>query len=84
MTIRDLKDIIRTFDDSFDDYKVVLWDYNHQRELNWGGLRALSNSDKSFSFSIDVPTEDGINIIERLKEFCKNQRENGVCKKDKR
>lgn len=84
MTIKELKDKIATFGDNYDDYEVVLWDYNHQRKLDWGGVMAFSKSEKTYSFAVEVPTKDGISIFDRLKDFCKKQQENGVCKKDKR
>ena len=83
MTIKDLKDAITLIEECYDNFEVILWDYNHQRKLNWGGCRSFSKSEKTYTFAVEVPTEDGINIFNRLKEFCKKQQEDGVCKKDK-
>ena len=70
MTIKDLKDILIHFQDrKYDDYEVVLWDYNNQQELDWGGMWGLSHPDRNLCFSVNVPTVDGITILERLKKF---------------
>lgn len=83
MTIGQLKDLILPIDDAYDDFKVILWDYNHQRELEWGGSHSFSKPEKTLCFPVCVTTEDGVNIFDRLKEFCKKQQEDGICKKDK-
>ena len=68
MTVRDLKDILIHFEDrKFDDYEVILWDYNHQQELKWGGMFSLSHPDKAIVFPVEVTPVDGITIMERLK-----------------
>lgn len=70
MTIKDLREILLHFEDrKYDNYKVVLWDYNHQQELNWGGGYAFSKPEKKLSFAIEVPPVDGITVFERLKQL---------------
>lgn len=76
MTIRDLKDLLVHFNDRmYDDYEVVLWDYNHQQELNWGGMHSLSHPKKKLSFPVEVPPVDGITVFERLKQLNNVQKE---------
>lgn len=76
MTIRDLREILVHFNDSkFDDYEVVLWDYNHQQELVWGGMHSLSHPSKQLSFPVEVPPVDGITVFERLKQLNNVQKE---------
>lgn len=68
MTIKDLKDLLIHFNDrKYDDYEVILWDYNHQQKLDWGGMHSLSHPDKTLSFAVEVPPVDGITVFERLK-----------------
>lgn len=76
MTVKDLRDFLRVYNDrKYDDYKVILWDYNHQQELDWGGMRALSHPDKAISFAVEVPPVDGITVFERLKKLQDVQKE---------
>lgn len=76
MTIKDLKDILVHFNDrEYDDYEVVLWDYNHQQELNWGGMHAWSLPEKKLTFAVEVPPVDGITVFERLKQLNNVQKE---------
>lgn len=76
MTIRDLKDILIHFQDKqYDDYNVVLWDYNHQQELKWGASFALSHPSKTINFPVDVPPVDGLTVNERFKKL---QEETGL------
>lgn len=76
MTIRDLKDLLIHFNDrKYDDYEVVLWDYNHQQKLDWGGMHSLSHPDKTLSFAVEVPPVDGITVFERLKQLNNVQEE---------
>lgn len=76
MTIRDLKDLLIHFNDrKYDDYEVILWDYNHQQELVWGGMHSLSHSKKQLSFPVEVPPVDGITVFERLKQLNNVQEE---------
>ena len=73
MTIKDLKDILIHFQDNkYDDYKITLWDYNHQQELQWGGMYSLNKPDKILTFPVNVPPIDGITITERLKKIIQN------------
>jgi len=70
MTIRDLKDLLIHFSDrKYDDYEVILWDYNHQQKLDWGGMHSLSHPKKQLSFPVEVPPVDGITVFERLKQL---------------
>lgn len=77
MTIRDLREILIHFEDrEYNDYEVVLWDYNHQQKLDWGGMYSLSHPDKELSFPVEVPPVDGITVFERLKKLQNVQEEN--------
>lgn len=77
MTIKDLREVLVHFNDSkFDDYEVVLWDYNHQQELVWGGMHSLSHPKKQLSFPVKVPPVDGITVFERLKQLQNVQEKN--------
>ncbi len=70
MTIKDLREIlIHLQDKKYDDYEVVLWDYNQQQELCWGFGYSLSHPQKKLNFPVDVPTVDGETIMERLKKL---------------
>lgn len=76
MTIKDLKDILVHFEDrKYDNYKVVLWDYNHQQELDWGGTHSFSNPDKELIFAVGVTPVDGVTIFERLKQLLNEKKE---------
>ncbi len=73
MTIRDLRDILIHFQDrEFDNYEVVLWDYNHQQRLDWGGGFSFSKPGKELSFPVKVVPKDGVEIDERLKKLIGN------------
>ena len=73
MTIKDLREILIHFQDhKYDDYKVVLWDYNNQQELDWSVNHALSHPDKELSFPVNVPPTDGITVTERIKKLIEN------------
>ena len=63
-------------DRKYDDYKVVLWDYNNQRELGWGVSHALSHPDKELTFPVDAEPVDGITITERLRDLVEKYEEN--------
>jgi hypothetical protein len=77
VTIKDLREILIHFQDrKYDDYEVVLWDYNHQQKLDWGGCYGLSHPDKQLSFAVEVPPVDGITVFERLKQLQNVQEEN--------
>ena len=70
MTIKDLKEILIHFQDhKYDDYKVILWDYNHQQECDWNVSHALSHPDKELIFPITVKDVDGKTIDDRLREI---------------
>ena len=75
ITIKELKDLILHFDKEYDDFKVILWDYNHQQELDWGGVHAFSKPNKTLSFAVEVPPVDGITVFERLKKFLDENKE---------
>ena len=76
MTVKDLREILIHFQDrKYDDYKVILWDYNHQQELDWGGCHSLSKPEKTLSFAVEVPPVDGITVFERLKQLQNEQEE---------
>lgn len=76
MTIEDLKEILIHFEDKkYDNWEVVLWDYNHQQKLNWGGSYSFSKPNKELSFSVEVPPVDGITVFERLKQLQNVQKE---------
>lgn len=82
VTIKDLKDVVSCIDSAYDNFEVVLWDYNHQRKLEWGGCHSFSKSEKAMTFAVTVPAEYGTNIFEMLREFCQKQKENGICKNE--
>lgn len=83
MTIKDLKNILIHFQsDEYDDYQVVLWDYNHQEKLKWNVSHSLSHSEKELCFPVTVKREDGKSIFEELRNFCKESQKNGTCKKN--
>lgn len=70
MTIKDLREILIHFQDSkYDDYEIVLWDYNQQEKINWGGTYSFSKPNKQLCFPVTVTTVDGITITERLKNL---------------
>lgn len=74
MTIKNLKDILIHFQDNkYDDYKITLWDYNQQQELNWGGGYSFSKPDKTLTFPVDVPMVDNETIVQRLQKLIDNQ-----------
>ena len=59
MTIKDLREILIHFQErKYDDYKVELWDYKNQRELDWGGMHALSHPDKKLVFPVHYEEKD--------------------------
>lgn len=73
MTIKDLRDILIHFQDSkYDDYEIVLWDYNHQQKLQWGGMHGLSHPNKELTFPVNVTPVDGVTIDERIKKLMGN------------
>lgn len=77
MTIRDLREILLHFEDrKYNDYEVILWDYNQQQALDWGGSYSLSHPNKTLCFPVEVTPVDGITIFERLKQFENVQKEN--------
>lgn len=70
MTIKDLRDILVHFEDrKYDNYEVILWDYNHQEKLGWGGGYSLSHPDNKLCFPVTVTPIDGVTIDERLKKL---------------
>ena len=70
MTIKDLKDILIHFTESkYDDFEVVLWDYNHQQDAEWGGMYSLHKPDKKLIFPIGVKNVDEITLNERIKKL---------------
>lgn len=76
MTIRDLREILIHFQDrKYDDYEVILWDYNHQQKLDWGGGYSFSKPEETLSFAVEVPPVDGITVFERLKQLQNVQEE---------
>ena len=76
MTIKDLREILIHFSDrKYDDFEVILWDYNHQQKLDWGGCHAFSKPAKALSFAVEVPPVDGITVFERLKQLQNVQEE---------
>ena len=76
MTIGDLKEILIHFEDrKYDNWEIVLWDFNHQQELGWGGSYSFSKPNKELSFSVEVPPVDGITVFERLKQLQNVQKE---------
>ena len=73
MTIKDLREILIHFQDNkYDDYEVVLWDYNHQQKLQWGGMHGLSHPNKELTFPVNVTPVDGVTIDERIKKLMGN------------
>ena len=76
MTVKDLRETLIHYQDrEYDDWEVVLWDYNHQQKLNWGGVFAMSKPDKAISFAVEVPPVDGVTVFERLKQLQNVQEE---------
>lgn len=70
MTIKDLREIIVHFQEhKYDDYEVVLWDFNHQQKLNWNVSHALSHPDKELTFPVEVKETDEKTINEKLKNL---------------
>lgn len=83
MTIKELQDIIIHFQDSeYDDFEVVLFDYNNQRELSWGPSYAFSKPQKQLTFPITCPPVDGIQIEERLRKVIQDFEQQGLLSKD--
>lgn len=77
MTIKDLREILVHFrDKEYNDYEVVLWDYNQQQPLEWGGSYSFSKPQKRLCFPVTVTPVDGITIFERLKQSQNVQEEN--------
>ena len=77
MTIKDLREILVHFEDrKYDNYEVVLWDYNHLQKLTWGGSYGLSHPSKELSIPVEVPPVDGVTVFERLKQLQNEQEEN--------
>lgn len=73
MTIKDLREILIHFQDNkYDDYEIVLWDYNHQQKLQWGGMHGLSHPNKELTFPVNVTPVDGVTIDERIKKLMGN------------
>ena len=73
MTIKDLREILVHFQDNkYDDYEIVLWDYNHQQKLQWGGMHGLSHPNKELTFPVNVTPVDGVTIDERIKKLMGN------------
>lgn len=76
MTIKNLREILLLFQDrKYDNWEVILWDYNHQQKLDWGGCHSFSKPDKAISFAVEVPPVDGITVFERLKQLQNVQEE---------
>lgn len=70
MTIKDLREILIHYEDSkYDDWKVVLWDYNQQQELEWGGTYASSNPDKELTFPVKVQIKGQEEIFDKIKKI---------------
>lgn len=79
MTIRDLREILIHFQDrEYDDYEVVLWDYNNQQKLGWSPSHALSHPSKELTFPVTVPPSDGVDVFEKLKQLKKKLDENNA------
>ena len=74
MKIKDIKELLKHYGgEEYDDWDIVLWDYNNQRELKWlGGTFASSKPDKHICFSVEVEPVDGKTIDQRIKELYKN------------
>ena len=76
MTVKELREILVHLQDrKYDDFEVVLWDYNHQQKLDWSGCYAFSKPEKVLSFAVEVPPVDGITVFERLKQLQNVQEE---------
>lgn len=79
MTIKDLREVLVHFQDrKYDDYEVILWDYNHQQKLGWGPSHALSHPDKVLTFPVTVEPADGITIEKRLKSLKEKLESDGI------
>ena len=74
MTIKDLREILKHYEDSkYDDWEVSLWDYNQQQELEWGGTYASSKPDKKLQFPVRVVIAGQDEIFERIQKILKER-----------
>ena len=75
MKIKELREILIHFTKpEYDDFEVLLWDYNNQRVIEWPeGMYALSKPDKRLTFPVKVEPVDGETIDERLKRMMDEQ-----------
>lgn len=73
VTIKDLREILKHFTDyEYDDWKVCLWDFNNQREVEMvPGMHSVSRPDKQISFPVRVEPIDGEEIDRRLARMIK-------------
>ena len=71
MKIKDIKELLKHYQDKeYEDWEIVLWDYNNQRKIEWnGGTFASSKPDKEICFSVTMEPVDGKTIDQRVKEL---------------
>ena len=71
MKIRDIKELLKHYGThEYDDWDIVLWDYNNQRELAWkDGTYAVTKDTKHICFPVTVEPVDGVTIDERIKKL---------------
>ncbi len=71
MTIKDLREILIHYQDrKYDDWEIILFDYNNQRVINWlDGTYASSRTDKRITFPVKVEPIDGETVDERIKRI---------------
>lgn len=73
MTIKFLREVLKHYEDrEYDDWNVVLFDYNNQRNLIvLDGTYAASKDSKTLSFPVLAPPVDGITIDKRVDAMLK-------------
>ena len=74
MTIKELKEILIHFNGKeYEDYNIILWDFENQRELKpLSGCHASDKVNKTLCFPVSVPPVDGKHIFDKIKELVNN------------
>ena len=82
MKLKFVREILKHYEGhEYDDWDLVLWDYNNQREVKWSeGMYAASKDDKKISFPVEIEPVDGVQIEERIKKLYENIKNNGTEK----